>query len=90
MCHGGYRFPLGPVVFQVGQADVLEGWAMDVGQLLPTFTTARPQDHLGNKLAGLWQCNALEVPWVKSIQVKRVSVWVKSLRAKSVWVKVCG
>ena len=67
---GGYRFPLGPLVFQVGQADVLEGWAMDVGQLLPTFTTARPRDHLGNKLAGLWQCNALEVPWVKSRWVK--------------------
>ena len=33
---GGYRLPLGPVVFQVGQADVLEGWGMDVGQLLPT------------------------------------------------------
>lgn len=38
-----------------------KGWAMDPGQVLPTFTTARPRDHPGNKPAGLWQCNATEV-----------------------------
>ena len=61
MCHGGYRFPLGPVVLQVGQADVLEGWAMDVGQLLPTFGTTLAINLLDCGSAMPWKCHGSKV-----------------------------
>ena len=43
-----------------------KGWALDEGEKLPTFTTARPRSEPGDRPAGLWQCQSWEVERWKS------------------------